>query len=129
MVIDTSVVVAIVLGEPDADAFRAAMKRDRVWLISVASVLESAIVLQKRLGENGESTLDEFLRPLPIEIRPVDMAQLKWARTALKRFGRGRHPAKLNFGDCFAYALAKTTGEPLLFKGGDFSNTDVAVAV
>jgi len=128
-VIDTSVVVAIVLGEPDADAFRAAMKRDRVWLISVASVLESAIVLQKRLGENGESTLDEFLRPLPIEIRPVDMAQLKWARTALKRFGRGRHPAKLNFGDCFAYALAKTTGEPLLFKGGDFSNTDVAVAV
>jgi len=129
MVIDTSVVVAIVLGEPDADAFRAAMKRDRVWLISVASVLESAIVLQKRLGENGESTLDEFLRPLPIEIRPVDMAQLKWARTALKRFGRGRHPAKLNFGDCFAYALAKTTGEPLLFKGGDFAHTDIAAAV
>ena len=129
MVIDTSVVVAIILGEPDANALKTAMKRDRVWLISAASVLESAIVLQKRLGDEGAGALDEFLRPLPIEVRPVDLAQMKWARFALQKYGRGRHAARLNFGDCFSYALAKETDEALLFKGDDFAHTDVAVAV
>jgi len=97
--------------------------------MSTASVLESSIVLQRRRGELGAELVDLFLRDLPVEVRPVDLDQLRWARYAFQTYGRGRHPARLNFGDCFSYALAKASGEPLLFKGADFSHTDVPVVI
>lgn len=105
-----------------------AIGRDQICLISAASILESAIVLEARRGAGGGRILDDFLAELPIEVMPVDLDQLDWARRAFETYGRGRHPAKLNFGDCFSYALAKTTGESLLYKGADFAQTDLKSA-
>jgi ribonuclease VapC len=93
--------------------------------VSVASILEAAIVLEKRFGPEGTRALDELIQRLPIDAMPVDCEQLEWARFAYHTYGRGRHPAALNFGDCFSYALARSTGEPLLYVGSDFSRTDV----
>lgn len=129
MVIDTSALIAILTGEPDAERYEGAIDRDASRLMSVASILEAAIVLEKRFGQEGAGALDEILRRLPIEAMPVDSDQLEWARCAHHMFGRGHHPAALNFGDCFSYALAKTTGEPLLYKGSDFSRTDMRSAL
>lgn len=128
-IIDTSAILAILFDEPEADAFSIAIRRDSVQLVSAATVLESALVLQKTSGDKAPEVLDKVMRELPLEIRGVDLEQLKWARYALETYGRGRHPARLNFGDCFSYALAKATGEPLLFKGGDFSQTDVGAVI
>ena len=129
MVIDTSALIAVMTDEPDAGQYESAIKRDAKRLMSVASILEAAIVLEKRFGQEGSRGLDELLRRLPIEAVPVDGDQLEWARHAHHTYGRGRHPAALNFGDCFSYALAKTTGERLLYKGSDFSRTDVTSAL
>ncbi len=129
MVLDTSAVIAIILREPEADQFEAAIDRHSTLRISASSVLESAIVLRQRFGEDGVRNLDRLLAKIRVTIEPFDMQQLAWARHALETYGRGRHPAKLNFGDCFTYALAKSTGEPLLFKGSDFSLTDLKSAV
>ena len=129
MVIDTSALVAILTDEPDAEQLESAIDGDTTRLMSVASVLETAMVLESRFGESGTRELDLLIQRLPIEIRPVDQDQLEWARFAFHTYGKGRHKAGLNFGDCFAYALAKITGEPLLFKGEDFKKTDIVSAL
>jgi ribonuclease VapC len=126
MVIDSSAIIAIVLNEPEADRFQSALKSDRKRLVSAASVLESSIVLEHRFGEEGDRLLDHLIAGLAIEIVSVNLEQLAAARVAHHRFGRGRHKARLNFGDCFSYALAKVSGEPLLYKGNDFALTDLA---
>jgi len=94
--------------------------------MSVASFVEGSIVVEVRYGAEGLRDLDRFVDRAGIELAPVDAEQAREARLALSRFGKGRHPAGLNFGDCFAYALARVLGEPLLFKGNDFPQTDIA---
>jgi ribonuclease VapC len=97
-------------------------------LISAATVLEAAMVIETRLGEAGGSELDLWLHKADVEIVAVERDHADQARRAWRRFGKGRHPASLNFGDCFAYALAALTREPLLFKGEDFAKTDISAA-
>lgn len=125
MVIDTSALVAILFDEPEADALGLAIENDPVRLISAGTYLESSIVVEARLGTVGADTLDELIGSADADVVPVSMEQVRLAREAFRRFGKGRHAACLNFGDCFAYALAKTSDEPLLFKGNDFARTDV----
>lgn len=128
MVIDTSAILAIALNEPEAAAFELRIADDPVRLISAATVLETAMVIETRLGEIGGVELDQWLHKASVEIVPVDAEQADIARKAWRRFGKGRHPAGLNFGDCFSYALAITTQEALLFKGADFPRTDIQSA-
>lgn len=128
MVIDTSALIAVLIGEADTAALETAIAADPKRLMSAASVLEASIVMESRYGEDGTRELELAILRLPIEVAPVDSAQLDWARHAYRTYGKGRHKAALNFGDCFSYALAKLTGEPLLFTGNDFRNTDVACA-
>ena len=128
MVIDTSAIVAIALGEPEAKSFEARIVDESVRLISAATVFEAAMVIETRLGEAGGVELDLWLHKARVEIVAVDAEQADQARRAWRRFGKGRHPAGLNVGDCFSYALSTTTQEPLLFKGGDFSRTDIEAA-
>ena len=96
--------------------------------MSVANVLEASIVVERRGDDTAAHELDTFLERAEIELVPVTVEHLEAARRAWRRFGRGNHPAALNFGDCFAYALARATGEPLLFKGDDFAQTDIEAA-
>ena len=126
MVIDTSAVVAILFGEPEAESFAEAIAQDPVRLMSAASVLEAAIVVESELRDPGARELDLLLYKAGITIVPFSPEHLAAARHAFGVFGKGRHAAALNFGDCFSYALSKSTGEPLLFKGADFPHTDVA---
>jgi ribonuclease VapC len=128
MVIDTSAIVAIALNEPEAPSFEQRIADDPVRLISAGTVLEAAMVIETRLGEPGGSELDLWLHNAGIEIVAVAAEHADQARRAWRRFGKGRHPAALNFGDCFSYALAALTGEPLLYKGNDFSQTDIQAA-
>jgi ribonuclease VapC len=125
MVIDSSAIIAILCDEPERYNFNRKIEADSRRLISTASVLETSIVLENRYGEEAYRELDFFLLKAAIEIRPFDTEQLEIARRAYRQYGKGRHPASLNYGDCFSYALAKQTGEPLLFKGNDFSQTDI----
>jgi ribonuclease VapC len=127
MVIDTSALAAIFFGEPERQKFLAAITSASTRLVSAATVLETGIVLESRLGEAAGREFDLFLIRASLQIMPVDTEQAELARSAWRRFGKGRHPAALNFGDCFAYALAKWTGESLLAKGTDFASTDIAV--
>ncbi len=128
MVIDTSAVVAIAFNEPEAEAFEAKIVDAPRRYMSAASVLELAMVIEARLGEAGSAELDLWLHKAGVEIVPVDTDQVAIARRAWRNYGKGRHPAGLNYGDCFSYALAKTREEPLLFKGDDFSRTDIEAA-
>ena len=128
MIIDTSVLVAILEGEPEADAFVAAMQSAARCAISAVSVLEAGMVLEARRGPLARGTLDDLIRRCHISALPFNTPQLELARTAFSSSGKGRHPAKLNFGDCVSYALARYTGEPLLFKGDHFSRTDIRPA-
>lgn len=125
MVIDTSAVIAIFFDEPDAPAFEAAIEADPQRLISAASVLETAIVLGARYGDTGEREFDLFLHKAKVQTVAVTEEQAEVGRLAYRTYGKGRHPPGLNFGDCFSYALSKTSGEPLLFTGADFACTDV----
>jgi ribonuclease VapC len=125
MVIDTSAIIAILLGEPEAKAFSFSITADSKRLMSAFSVLEAGIVIEVKKGEAGGRELDLLLHRTQIEIIPMDADQTELARTAWRKYGKGRHPAGLNIGDCYAYALSKTSGEPLLFKGDGFINTDV----
>lgn len=129
MVIDTSALAAIFFGEPDSSEYEDAIDADSTRLISVATVLETSIVLESRFGEDGSRELDLLLYRVPIEMVAVTAEQMELGRLAFRRYGKGRHPAGLNFGDCFAYALSKISGEPLLFKGDDFGRTDVQPAL
>ena len=125
MVIDTSALLAIFLAEPERQNLLEHIRQDGTRLLSAANALETAIVLEARSGVVAGREMDLFIHRLGIELVPVDAAQVEVARTGWRRYGKGRHPASLNFGDCFAYALAKTSGEPLLAKGDDFPKTDV----
>jgi len=125
MVIDTSALLAIFLAEPERQNFLERIRQDGSRLLSAPNALETSIVLEARRGEVAGREFDLFLHRLNIEIVPVDAAQVEVARAGWRKYGKGRHPAGLNFGDCFAYALSKTSGEPLLAKGNDFSKTDV----
>jgi len=126
MVIDTSAIVAILFGEPEAERLAHAIAADATRLMSSFTVLECAVVVEARKGEAGGHELDLLLHRIGVRILSFDAEQLELARDAWRRYGKGRHPAGLNIGDCCAYALAKSQGEPLLFKGDDFRQTDVA---
>lgn len=128
MVIDTSALVAILAGEPERRAFIEKIEAADTRLLSAASFVEASIVIEARYGPEGQRLLDLFLERAGIEIAGVDGEQAREARLAFSRYGKGRHAAALNFGDCFAYALAITSGEALLCKGSDFSRTDVPIA-
>jgi ribonuclease VapC len=128
MVIDTSAILAMLLNEPEASDFEQRIAADPVRLISAATLVEAVIVIESRLGDAGGREFDLWLHKLDAVVVPVDADQAQMARRAWRRFGKGRHPAGLNYGDCFAYALATTRGEPLLFKGDDFSRTDLSAA-
>jgi ribonuclease VapC len=129
MVIDSSAILAILLKENEGYALSCAMEKNDERLMSVAGVLECSIVMNARFGDAGERELDVLIRKSKIEIMPFTEQQSEIARRAFRKFGKGRHPAALNFGDCIVYALAKDLGEPLLFKGDDFSKTDVVSAL
>jgi len=127
--IDTSALLAILFNESDAERFELALEADPIRLLSTTSLLETAIVVEARLGEAGGRELDLLLDKAQISIVAFTAEHAKIARQAYRTYGKGRHLAGLNYGDCFAYALAKTTGEPLLFKGNDFSQTDITTCV
>jgi ribonuclease VapC len=129
MVVDTSALVAIFLLEPEAEQFAHTILETPKAAISVANLLEAAIILDARIGHEDSSELDEFIANVGLEVEPVTLDEVRVARQAYRIYGRGNHPAALNFGDCFAYALARTTGLPLLFKGDDFAQTDVTPVV
>lgn len=125
MVIDSSAMIAVLLNEEDAALLAQAIEDDELRLLSAANLLETSIVIESRKGEAGGRELDLLVYHAGIQIVPVDHDQAEIARNAWRRFGKGRHPAGLNYGDCFAYALAKCRREPLLFRGDDFSQTDI----
>lgn len=127
MVLDTSALVAILTGEPEQTAFIKVIEQADVCLLSAASHVEAALVMEVRHGAAGVHDLGRLLDRAGCQIVAVDAEQASIARSAFQRYGKGRHPAGLNFGDCFAYALAVARGEPLLFKGNDFGQTDVPV--
>ena len=128
MILDTSAMVAILYREPEAAAFvRLIHDADRCR-ISVATYVELSMVIESQLGAEGMRQAEAFFRRAGIVIEPVTVNHGELARQAFLDFGKGRHKAELNFGDCFSYALAKATGEPLLFKGDDFGRTDIKAA-
>ena len=129
MVIDTSAVIAILQDEPERKAFIQAIDAADTRAMSVASFVEASMVVDARYGPDGVRDLDLLIAKARIDLVAVDADQAHVARAAFRTYGKRRHPAGLNFGDCFAYALARTLGEPLLFKGSDFSLTDIAMAL
>ena len=129
MTIDTSALLAILLDEPERVDFITRIEAAAVKLISTASVLEASMVLITRKGPDAETDLELFLHRAGIKKVPFDDEQMRVAQAAFRRYGKGRHAAGLNFGDCIVYALAQWSGEPLLYKGADFGLTDVARAV
>jgi len=129
MVIDTSALMAILLREPEREPFLSALEADPARLMSAVSLLEAAMVAESRKTPTGGREFDLFLYRSNITIVPFTPEQAEVARAAWRRYGKGNHPAALNFCDCCAYALSRTSGEPLLFKGDDFAKTDVRAAV
>lgn len=127
MVIDTSALAAIFFGEPERQKFLEAIASAPTRMVSAATILETGIVLESRLGDEAGREFELFVIRAKLEIVPFDEEQAELARSAWRRFGKGRHPAALNYGDCFAYALSKWSGEPLLAKGADFESTDVVI--
>ncbi len=129
MVIDTSAVIAILEGEAGAERLIAAVESAGARRMSAASLVEAGIVLQARYGDHGERELDLLVQRARIDVIAVTEDHAEVARRGFRRFGKGRHPAALNFGDCFSYALAVALGEPLLFVGTDFGRTDATAVV
>ena len=125
MVIDTSALIAILLGEPEADALARAIANDSKRLASAFTALEASIVIEAKKGEAGGRELDLLFHRARIEIVAMNAEQYEIARLGWRIYGKGRHPAGLNIGDCCSYALSKYSGEPLLFKGNDLTKTDV----
>ncbi len=125
MVIDTSALLAILQDEPERRAYNEAIEAADTRAMSLANFVETSIVIESRYGAEGIRDLDLFIERAAIELVDVTLPQGHAARRAFARYGKGRHPAGLNFGDCFAYALATERSEPLLFKGEDFDKTDV----
>lgn len=128
MIVDTSALVAILYREPEAARFVKAIHDVELTRISVANYVELSMLVEGQLGPDGMRQAEAFLRRAGVIVEPVTLDHGELARQAFLDFGKGRHKAGLNLGDCFAYALAKATGEPLLFKGNDFSQTDVQAA-
>lgn len=128
MIIDTSAMVAILRGEPEELAFARTIYDADISRMSVANYVELSMVVETQLGPTGMRQAELFFQRAGIVIEPVTVQHGELARQAFLDFGKGRHKAALNFGDCFSYALAKATGEPLLFKGGDFGQTDIEAA-
>ena len=128
MIVDTSALMAILFREEDAERYDRAIAEAPRRRMSVVNFLEAAIVLESRSGAAAGHELDAFLEEARVELAPVTPDHAEAARRAWRRFGKGNHPAGLNFGDCFSYALAEATGEPLLFKGCDFAFTDIEAA-
>ena len=128
MIIDSSAILAILLREPDAGRFEDAIADAWPRRMTAVALLESAMVVEGRGGAGAGDELDALLKRARIELVPVTQEHVDVARQAWRRFGKGNHPATLNFGDCFAYALAEVSGEPLLFKGDDFTLTDIEAA-
>jgi ribonuclease VapC len=129
MIVDSSAVLAILFNESDAAAYARALTQADSCRMSAATFVEVAIVVEAHTKDKGSRQFDAFFRRAGIAIEAVTEEQAHVARQAYTDFGKGRHPAGLNFGDCFAYALAKVTGEPLLFKGKDFKKTDITPAL
>ncbi|HEY0511974.1 MAG TPA: type II toxin-antitoxin system VapC family toxin [Thermoanaerobaculia bacterium] len=125
MVVDTSALLAILLDEPERRTFNEAIEAAESRRMSAATFVEVSIVIESRFGAEGVRDLDLFIERAGIGLTPVDAEQAQMARRAYSQFGKGRHRAGLNYGDCFAYALAMVLGEPLLYKGDDFGRTDV----
>lgn len=125
MVIDTSAVLAILQNEPERRSFNEAIEAAETRSLSTASFVETSMIVESRYGTDGVRDLDLFIAKAQITLVPVDDEQAHLARQAFRQYGKGRHPAGLNFGDCFSYALARSLGEPLLFKGNDFGQTDI----
>jgi len=128
MVIDSSALLAIVFEEPDASIYLSAILNSDNCLVSAVSLVETSMVSLRLRSPDPIALLDDLINRSEIIVAPVDHEQALLAREAFRRFGKGRHKAGLNFGDCFSYALAKQTGEPLLYKGHDFSQTDILSA-
>jgi ribonuclease VapC len=129
IVIDSSALIAIVFGEPEAEAFSLLIAASETAYISTVSVLEAAIVADHAKSTKAGAEFDTLFESIGATAEPPTMEHVHIAREAYRRFGRGNHPARLNFGDCFAYALAMQRGAPLLYKGNDFSQTDVKPAL
>lgn len=129
MVIDTSALVAVLLGEPERDLFIALLAGAEDPLVSAATLVESSIVMQTKVGDEGVNDLDALLTAAAVRVVAVDAEQAHLARQAFARFGKGRNRANLTFGDCFSYALARAAGRRLLFKGTDLGHTDVLSAL
>lgn len=129
MIVDTSAIMAILLKEDDAEIFLQALTKGRPCSMSGVSFIELTIVADRKDNPIPAQLAEEFVRDARISVQPVTTAQIDWARFAHMQYGRGRHRARFNLGDCFAYALAKETGEPLLFKGADFAQTDIRPAI
>ncbi len=129
MIVDTSAVIAILFAEPDAKTYAQAIANAESCRMSSATLVEASIVTDVQTKNAGSRQLDAFIRRAGIAIEPVTEEHAHIARQAYADFGKGRHPAALNYGDCFSYALAKATGEPLLFKGADFRKTGITSAV
>jgi ribonuclease VapC len=125
MVVDTSALVAILQNEPQRRKFNEAIESAEARSMSTASFLETSIILESRFGADGVRDLDLFIAKAQISLVSVDEEQAHLARDGFRKYGKGRHPAGLNYGDCFSYALARSCDEPLLFKGQDFLQTDV----
>jgi ribonuclease VapC len=125
--IDTSAIVAIMLKEPGADALVVKLETAAARVISHVSILEAIMVLSRSTSQ-PQAIVDSYLLESAVDAHPFDAAQGEWARHAFLTYGKGRHPAKLNFGDCFSYALAKSLRVPLLYVGGDFAQTDIVSA-
>jgi ribonuclease VapC len=129
MIVDTSAVLAILFEESDAELYARALTQADSCRMSAASFVEAAVVIDAQTKDSGSRQFDAFIRRAAVAIEPVTEEQAHIARQAYADFGKGRHPAGLNFGDCFSYALAKVTGERLLFKGKDFKETDIVSAL
>ena len=128
MILDSSAIVAVLRAEPDAPGFAGAIESAQRRRVSAVSYVEAAVVIDSGRDAVASRRFDDFIRASRIEVESVTPKQAEIARQAYRDFGKGRHRAGLNFGDCFAYALAKEMDEPLLFKGDDFRHTDVEVA-
>lgn len=129
MIVDTSALTAVLFGEPEAARYTQIIHDADRCLISAGNFVELSIVVEGQLGTDALRQCDMFLRRAAILVEPFTVEQAHLARQAFHDFGKGRHPAGLNFGDCFAYALSKFSGEPLLFKGEDFRKTDIIAAI
>lgn len=130
MIVDTSVIVAILRGEPEARAFEQVLARAPIARISAATYVELGVVVDGARDPVQSSALDAVLGAARVRVEPLTEVQARIARAAYQRFGRGSgHPARLNMGDCFAYALARDLAEPLLFKGADFAQTDIEIVI